>query len=456
MAILRQGSSGSTVTQLQKDLKAAGFSPGTIDGKYGPKTAAAVRAYQTANNLTVDGIAGPQTLGSLGGSTAAAAEDTADTAGALPRMSLPGGAELWNVDGEDWLVYIVPGTESDPVYMVWKSPSKEDTQSFFGPDKAIVYQETLSATDPKAKDALQFGSTSELTNMDENPFDGWEQTLAVEAQTQPWILEEDYQAIIAMAALEGRSPTVAEIQTTNWWQKNTAAQRKYMEDYNSDPATTYQKQQDQYVVTKQQLTDAGMGTDVPDEVIQYMADQLLTGAWSPVQYTQQIRALSDPASGVNIDPEFAAVIGDTELQTTTSQEDTVRNLLQTWLGPAWGDWEQGEISRIAGLMRNDPSYEAQFLEQLKDSRMSVMPNYTDRNQSYASISNVWKQQYYGQYGEMPDEHSDLWREYVGLNDSKEASRLLRTTGFADSNEKVLQTASSKTIQATGSSVRGAI
>ena len=53
------------VAELQKKLKAAGFDPGKIDGWYGQRTANAVRSYQQAKNLTVDGDAGPQTLASL-------------------------------------------------------------------------------------------------------------------------------------------------------------------------------------------------------------------------------------------------------------------------------------------------------------------------------------------------------------------------------------------------------
>lgn len=37
-----------------------------VDGKYGPATAAAVLAYQKARGLKRDGVAGPQTLHSLG------------------------------------------------------------------------------------------------------------------------------------------------------------------------------------------------------------------------------------------------------------------------------------------------------------------------------------------------------------------------------------------------------
>ena len=55
---LRQGSSGQLVKDLQRELAAAGFSPGAADGIFGPHTASAVKAYQRAHHLAVDGIVG--------------------------------------------------------------------------------------------------------------------------------------------------------------------------------------------------------------------------------------------------------------------------------------------------------------------------------------------------------------------------------------------------------------
>lgn len=62
---LQTGSKGQDVINLQNQLKAAGYDTGASDGIFGAKTQAAVKAYQTANNLAVDGIAGKNTLGSL-------------------------------------------------------------------------------------------------------------------------------------------------------------------------------------------------------------------------------------------------------------------------------------------------------------------------------------------------------------------------------------------------------
>jgi len=56
---LKKGSTGSQVIELQKMLGI------TADGKFGPQTEAAVKAYQQNNNLTVDGIVGPKTTNSL-------------------------------------------------------------------------------------------------------------------------------------------------------------------------------------------------------------------------------------------------------------------------------------------------------------------------------------------------------------------------------------------------------
>lgn len=62
----RQTMAGSaSVRQIQQQLAAAGFDPGAIDGVMGPRTRAAVRAFQQANGLQVDGDPGPLTQAAL-------------------------------------------------------------------------------------------------------------------------------------------------------------------------------------------------------------------------------------------------------------------------------------------------------------------------------------------------------------------------------------------------------
>lgn len=58
---LRKGDSGDAVKKLQKALKDKGCYSGATDGSYGSDTVAAVMAFQSLHNLTVDGVAGPAT-----------------------------------------------------------------------------------------------------------------------------------------------------------------------------------------------------------------------------------------------------------------------------------------------------------------------------------------------------------------------------------------------------------
>lgn len=53
------------VRKIQRPLVKRGIDPGRIDGIYGPKTSAAVAAFQPTEDLIVDGKVGPQTAQAL-------------------------------------------------------------------------------------------------------------------------------------------------------------------------------------------------------------------------------------------------------------------------------------------------------------------------------------------------------------------------------------------------------
>ena len=64
--VVYRGSRGDAVRRLQELLNKKGFDCGAVDGIFGSKTYAAVMAFQKANGLRADGIAGPLTWGKLG------------------------------------------------------------------------------------------------------------------------------------------------------------------------------------------------------------------------------------------------------------------------------------------------------------------------------------------------------------------------------------------------------
>ncbi|MEA2564671.1 MAG: hypothetical protein QOH06_6175 [Acidobacteriota bacterium] len=72
MASFRLGSSGEEVVSIQKRLQELGLYTGALDGQFGGGTESAVKAFQTRENLEVDGVVGPVTFQALLGEEAPA------------------------------------------------------------------------------------------------------------------------------------------------------------------------------------------------------------------------------------------------------------------------------------------------------------------------------------------------------------------------------------------------
>ncbi|MBQ8323108.1 MAG: spore cortex-lytic enzyme [Clostridia bacterium] len=65
-AVLKQGSTGGEVKEVQRRLKLWGYYNGSVDGVFGAGTKAAVVAFQKKNGLTADGVVGKATYKALG------------------------------------------------------------------------------------------------------------------------------------------------------------------------------------------------------------------------------------------------------------------------------------------------------------------------------------------------------------------------------------------------------
>ncbi len=71
---LREGDKGTAVTELQTMLKKLNYYYGSVTGSFGSLTKQAVRKFQDANKLTVDGVAGPATINKLRSLTGGSAD----------------------------------------------------------------------------------------------------------------------------------------------------------------------------------------------------------------------------------------------------------------------------------------------------------------------------------------------------------------------------------------------
>lgn len=59
--LLKVGTTGSEVTQVQTELNYLGYNVGKVDGIFGSNTQIAVKAFQSAQSLSSDGVVGPIT-----------------------------------------------------------------------------------------------------------------------------------------------------------------------------------------------------------------------------------------------------------------------------------------------------------------------------------------------------------------------------------------------------------
>ena len=119
--MLKKGMGGSDVRDMQILLNSLDYDCGTADGIFGAKTVTAVKAFQEAEGLKVDGIAGPETL-----------ERIAFRAAIVPEQALP--------------------QPSDPVQP--ELPEDDDKHDTPQTPVALTYEKALSLRDALRK-ALQ-------------------------------------------------------------------------------------------------------------------------------------------------------------------------------------------------------------------------------------------------------------------------------------------------------------
>ena len=384
-------------------------------------------------------------------------------------LLLAGNAQLWqNTEtGQWWVVYVAPavnfddGTASPELYYGWAVESPEDLEAVVGPGVEPVASFAGDNGDFTSIGLVSLGGVSELNmwDLEGDPFDTWVEDMTVLAETRPWILDPDWIALAVQAALERADGQVSvdEIRTTNWWKNHNEQERYWMETVHGDPAAAEQLMADNRESMRYKIAQAGVN-NATEDLINFFADKVTTGGWSLMHQEAQLNALSDPYSVDVLDPELVEFLAGTDLQfdATAQGEDEVRNLLRTWLGPVWGDWTESEIAAKAGEIRNDPDASQAFVESLKDQRLSLFPNHTDRSLSYEAIARPWMAYAQSIWGSPVDEMDDVFQQALAMNDQTEASKLLRRTGFDRGYDSVVSRVTGGLEGAMASNVRGAV
>ena len=159
--VVKQGSRGEIVRQIQTKLKNWGYYTGGVDGVFGAKTTSAVKYFQRKNNLTQDGIVGQKTANAMGIKLSSSSDSSSQTSGDLYLMAraVYGEARGEPYQGKVAVAAVIlnrvrnkdfPNTVSGVIYQPWAFTAVHDGQINLEPEAASYQAATdaLNGWDP--------------------------------------------------------------------------------------------------------------------------------------------------------------------------------------------------------------------------------------------------------------------------------------------------------------------
>jgi len=373
--------------------------------------------------------------------------------------NIPEGALLVKTDADKlYLMYEVPGQgtlfQGRPIWIFYEVKDNDLYEAGILTPGA-PYEINMMLTEEQIDGFVYGGNTADLPGNDPrtgrapHPFTSFVENVSTQAQIAPWILDIDSVKLLAEAALEGREVTEAEWRMTNWYQTHSESEREWQRLYYADPTTAQNTVNDYKIQVSRALQAAGVtgGFDpetgmeraVPDALAGWIASKWVSGQWTESYTTEQLALFADPfRSGVR-DVElgnYIATAGVDGLERTAEQEDRVRQLYTQWLGPVFGKLTDQEVAQKAGRIRNDPDFEQALIEQLKNNRLALFPQYTNPELTYNDIATPWRNLTTSVWGKSADETQSWWQDMVATNNFTEGAATLRSKGLEQNVDQV--------------------
>ena len=371
-------------------------------------------------------------------------------------VNIPRNGLLFNVDNNLFIAYEVPGLgtlyEGSSMYLAYEIPNNNLVDAGVLPPG--MAEPTANVILPKTlfdKIAVVTGNTDQLTADIDNPFASFVETISEQAQVAPWITDREMLQLIAEAAVEGRTVSDAEWQSTNWYQTHSEPEREWLRTFYADPSTAAQTITDGQIAVGNALQAAGV-SNAPEALVNWIADKFVTGQWTQNYTTEQISLFADPYAEGKRDTDFESYLTSTAItgvDRTSQREAEVKQLYSQYLGPVLGKITDGEAAEIAGKLRNDPDYKDQLVAGLKQSRLAAFSAYTNPELTYEDIARPWRNLTASVWGQTADETQGWWQDMVKTNDFAQAEETLRTKGLELDITQVTQDATTALTQALG-------
>ena len=379
-------------------------------------------------------------------------------------------SQIWEYNGEKNVVWQVPNTM---IFMRYIASDEELDMLYSGRQRPDVVQ----ATDEMWTSSVYFGNVRELDEKvitsGMSPFFGFVDNFDKATIGRPWLKNDDQMFKLWVEGyVEDRDITTEEWSNTDWWNNSTKEERDWLvaskgrgigdADFPADAKRTLEQNRISYLNTMKAagIANADKIRDANgNSLAEWFADKVTFGEFDDVKALEQIEALSDTTSGIQVDERISTWLsGKGEVDQTRTGYAAARSLAQEWLGPVYGSLDEATLETYAGIIRNaeNPDVGADLLrEELKAQRKVLFSSdIYDENLTYRQIAAPWKSYSFGFLGETIDETSQNWLNVLLTNDKTNADRELTAYGLNNNIEKVIDDMSDNIAASVGVSETG--
>ena len=363
------------------------------------------------------------------------------------------GGQIWNVGGQKYVAFDIPQTG---LFMAYTA-TDEQINNFFTVDKP--QEQTIDLNSEKWNSTFQSGNIVEVDvdNMEASGIGGFFEQIASNfdkvKEVRPWMEDDEMYSLWLESIVENREIADFEWEGTEWWQTHTQEERNWLllsqdKDLSKLPADAEALLKNNRIKARETLRQNGVSN--PDQVTfngetltQWFGNKLTTGIWTELTWLNQAKALGDPLSGIQREDALTSWLEGSEAQPTETQAGyaTAQALTEEWLGPLYGTFEQADIDKYAGIIRNAESPEVgaqQVRDSLKNIRKVLFStDVYDENLTYEEIAQPWRNFSFQLLGERVDEKSTDWIEVLNANDQAKATQVLTTHGLNNGNKTIM-------------------
>ena len=227
-------------------------------------------------------------------------------------------SQIWEYEGNKFVVWQVPGTM---MYMRYAASDSELDMLYSGRERP----DEVQASDTMWTSSVYFGNVNELDEKvittGDSPFVGFVDNFEKATLGRPWLKDDDEMfSLWVEGYVEDRDITTEEWSNTEWWNNSTKEERDWLvtskgrgigdADFPADAKTLLDQNRILYLETMKNAGIANADT-IRDangnSLAEWFADKVTFGEFDAVKASEQIQALSDVTSGIQVDETYELV-----------------------------------------------------------------------------------------------------------------------------------------------------